>query len=96
MIHEYLYMLIPYMSLGVLAIALRFKLHRRSVATFMSLVMIAVTSISFYYGYIEVGICVTVVYIAVSMARAMCKPQTDRLFTNSHCSDRSCKRRKCL
>ena len=92
----YLYMLIPYTSLGVLAIAIRFKLHRRSVTTFMSFVMIAVTSISFYYGYIEVGICATVVYIVVAMFRAMCKPQTDRLFTNSHCSDRACRNRKCL
>lgn len=92
----YMYMLVPYMSLGILAIAIRFKLHKRSVTTFMSLVMIAVTSISFYYGYIEFGICTTVVYIAVAMLRAMCKPQTDRFFTDSHCSVRDCEERKCL
>ena len=91
----YLYMLIPYMSIGILALSIKFKIYNRSVATFMSFVSIAVTSNCFYYGYIEIGIIATVVYIGIAMARAICKPSTNKS-SGMYCSVLKCVKRKCL
>ena len=96
MIHEYLYMLIPYFSLGMLGLAIQFKVYKRSVSAFMSLINIAITSNLFYYGYIELGIVVVAVYMSIVMVRAICKRDNDKWFPSpsKYCSEMTCLRRK--
>lgn len=75
--NQYLYLLLPYLSLGMVALSIRFKLHKRSISTFMSFVMIAVVSNCIHYGYVDCGLIATVIYMVVMMLRAMGKPDND-------------------
>jgi len=82
MMSEYLLLLIPYFSLGMLGLAIQFKLYKRSITTCLSFIMIAISSNLFYYGIADIGTItiVIVAYMVTVMVRAICKTETDKWF----------------
>ena len=88
--NQYLYLLLPYFSLGMVALSFQFRLHKRSVSTFMAFVMIAFTSNAIHYGYVELGLIAVIVYMVAVMVRAIAKPANDTIIPKIY---RGCEKR---
>ena len=52
----------------------------RSISSFMTFVMIAVVSNAIYYGFVEFGLDVLVIFMVVLMLRALNKPDNDTIY----------------
>jgi len=72
-----LYELIPFFSLGLFALAFRYKIYKRSVSTFLTIIMVALSSNLVYYGYINSAIVFTLMIVTILLYRAIIKPTDD-------------------
>jgi|GEM_PF-3742534 len=77
---EFMINLSPYFTLGLIALSLLFKLHKRSVSTFITIVMAGVIVNMFYYGMSECAVMMFILFLVVIFFRAMIKPETDTFF----------------
>ena len=74
---EYLYSFFPLFSGGLVALSIMFKIHKRSVSTFIYLLSQASVLHLISYGYIEWAIVLTLITMFVLLLRAMMKEDSD-------------------
>lgn len=86
---EHLYLFFPMFANGMVALSLMFKLYRRSVSTLMMFLAVAISSNLMYYGFIDEGILSMLVFMVVTLARAMAKSSSDRFFHHRYRRRRS-------
>jgi len=91
---NYIYLLVPYFSMGMLALSILFKLYKRSISSFMTFMMIAVVSNAVYYGYVEIGLDILVVFMVFLMLRALNKPDNDTIYPKIYRGEEKRNRRR--
>lgn len=81
---EFIYTLVPSFSLGMVALSLMYKIHIRSVSTFITFVMVASVSNLILLGHIDCSMYVLVAFMVVLMYRAMQKDTVDRFIVTKY------------
>jgi hypothetical protein len=81
---EFLINLSPYFTFGLIALSLLFKLHKRSVSTFITIVMSGVIVNMFYYGMSECATAIFIIFLIVIFFRAMIKPENDTFIVRKY------------
>lgn len=81
---EFIYTLVPSFSLGMVALSLIYKIHIRSVSTFITFVMVASVSNLILLGHIDCSMYVLVAFMVVLMYRAMQKDTVDRFIVTKY------------
>lgn len=76
--------LIPYFSFGLLALAILFKIYRRSISAFIAILSNAIVVNLFFYGYFDIGILVLFASLLVIFFRAMIKPENDKFIVRPY------------
>jgi len=79
-----LYTLVPMLSIVLFTMSLTMKIYKRSVSSFITIIMVAVASNSMYYGYINFGLVTIVVLMVVMFLRAVTKADTDSFLIHRH------------
>ena len=77
---EILILIAPVFSTGILALALLFRVHKRSISTFIIFIIIAIMSNAIKYGYIETALATLMLGQFFLLVRAMLKPSNDKVF----------------
>lgn len=75
---EVLYHLIPALSLGLAVLSIIYKLHRRSVSSFLTIIMVALSSNAIYYGLFSLSMIVVFVFTMVIFMRGIMKADNDK------------------
>jgi len=78
-----LYDFIPTASLALVALLLLYRIHRRSVSTFVSVSGISVALNLAHYGYLDAAAGVALLTMILLVYRAMLRPPTDHLWRMS-------------
>jgi len=81
---EFIYTLVPSFSLGMVALSLIYKIHVRSVSTFITFIMVATVSNLILAGYIDCSMYVLVGFMVVLMYRAMQKDAVDSFMVTKY------------
>lgn len=81
---EFIFTLVPTFSLGMVALSLIYKIHKRSVSAFITFVMVASVSNLIMIGSIECAMYVLIAFMVVIMYRAMQKDASDNFMVNKY------------
>lgn len=81
---EFIYTLIPSFSLGMVALSLMYKIHIRSVSTFITFIMVATVSNLILVGHIDCAMYMLVAFMVILMYRAMQKDTVDRFIVTKY------------
>lgn len=77
---EFLYFLVPMLSAILLVLSYFFKFYKRSVSTFLSLHMVALSSNAIYFYYFKFSMLIILFFMLVMFVRAMTKDKNDKWF----------------
>ena len=81
---EFIYTLVPSFSLGMVALSLMYKIHIRSVSTFITFIMVATVSNLILLGHIDCAMYMLVGFMVVLMYRAMQKDAVDSFMVTKY------------
>jgi len=87
-----LYTLVPMLSLVMFVMSFTMRIYRRSVSSFITILMVAISSNAMYYGYIEFGLISIVLLMIIMFYRAVVKPANDSFIIHKYNGE---DRRKC-
>jgi len=79
-----LYTLIPMISLAMVFFSFSMKIYKRSISSFISILMISISSNLAYYGYIDLASMAVLIFMVVMFYRAMVKPENDSFFIHRY------------
>ena len=83
-IYEFIYGLLPYFTLALLALALLFKIHKRSVSTFLTILASALVINLNRYGFGDSASLVLLIFLIVLLFRAILKPTNDTFLVKTY------------